>query len=100
MKSREEILTLLQQIQPGLKAQWPIASIALFGSVARNEQTPTSDIDLLIEFVDKIGWDVITLEAELSALLGAKVDIVSRRSLQPYHWQRIGSDIFEVTDHG
>jgi predicted nucleotidyltransferase len=96
MKSREEILQILKQSQDTLRQEWPIGRLALFGSVARGEQTPDSDVDLLVEFVGKVGWGVVRLEDQLAELLGVRVDVVSRNSLKPWHWERIGPDVVEI----
>jgi uncharacterized protein len=56
----------------------------LFGSLARGEGSPTSDVDLLVEFeVGSSLFDVMHLESELSELLGAPVDVVSVGGLLP-----------------
>jgi uncharacterized protein len=49
MKSRETYLNLLREHKAALLQGWLIGSLALFGSVARGEQTETSDVDLLVE---------------------------------------------------
>jgi predicted nucleotidyltransferase len=63
-----------------------VRQIALFGSVVRGEDTPQSDIDLLVEFEDPpkkplglITW--VQLELELTEHVGKKVDMVSARGL-------------------
>ena len=53
-------------------------SIALFGSVARGDDGPTSDIDFLVEFDEGSSlFDLMNLEEALKALLGVPVDVVS-----------------------
>lgn len=50
----------------------------VFGSVARGEERPESDIDFLVEFEPGSSlFDLMDLEAELAALLGVSVDVVS-----------------------
>lgn len=59
-------------------------AIALFGSVARGDDSPTSDIDFLVEFEDGSSlFDLMHLEEELEALLGITVDVVSAGGLKP-----------------
>ena len=59
-------------------------AIALFGSVARGDDSPTSDIDFLVEFDDGSSlFDLMHLEEELEALLGTPVDVVSAGGLKP-----------------
>ena len=57
-------------------------TIAVFGSVARGEQTESSDIDFLVEFEPSSSLlDLIHLEESLGALLGTAVDVVSAGAL-------------------
>ncbi len=50
MKPKDQILTHLKQQLPYLRSNFKVKSIGLFGSYARDEQTETSDIDMLVEF--------------------------------------------------
>ena len=62
-----------------------MATISLFGSMARNEATEASDIDLLVSFSRPISLlQMVTLERELSDALGRKVDLLTEASLSPY----------------
>jgi predicted nucleotidyltransferase len=64
----------------------------VFGSYVRGEADKNSDIDVLVEFSEPIGlFKFIDLEDYLSKLLGAKVDLVTKKALKP----RIGSHILE-----
>ena len=57
--------------------------IGIFGSFARNEDTPGSDIDILVRFKDTLSlFDLVRIEFELSSLLGKKVDLVTEPSLK------------------
>ena len=77
----EEIQKIKEQIVPILKEAGVLKS-ALFGSVARGEAKPDSDIDILIEFPrDKDLFDLIVLEEKLETKLRKKVDLVTYRSL-------------------
>jgi predicted nucleotidyltransferase len=64
--------------------RWHIAELALFGSVLRSDFRPDSDIDVLVKFEPGHvpGFGMITLEDELSTLLGGRrVDVVTAQSL-------------------
>ena len=53
-------------------------SVSVFGSVARGEETPTSDIDFLVEFeAGSSLFDLLHITDELETLLGVPVDVVS-----------------------
>lgn len=59
-------------------------NVMLFGSVARGEDTPASDVDLLVDVTGETApWFPGSLVAELEQLLGQRVQIVIRRSLSP-----------------
>jgi len=62
-----------------------IRSLAFFGSVVRDDFNPHSDIDVLIEFEPGHipGYDFFLIEAELSGLLGRKVDLQTAQFLSP-----------------
>jgi predicted nucleotidyltransferase len=65
--------------------KYHVATISLFGSMARNEATEASDIDLLVSFSRPISLlQLVTLERELSDALGRKVDPLTEASLSPY----------------
>lgn len=58
--------------------------IAVFGSVARGEEAPGSDLDFLVEFEPGSSlFDLVRLQDELQALLGHPVDVVSLGGLLP-----------------
>lgn len=61
-----------------------IRRLSLFGSVLRDDFRPDSDVDVLVEFQpDKIvGWEIVTIEDELSQLLGGRrIDMVNPKYL-------------------
>jgi len=61
-----------------------VKSLALFGSVVRDEAQPTSDVDLLVEFEGQGTFDrYMELKFYLEQLLGCRVDLVTRKALKP-----------------
>ena len=61
-----------------------IARLEVFGSLARGEFHPGSDIDLLVTFRPDVhpGWDFYELQKEMEDLLGCEVDLLTRRSVE------------------
>ena len=58
--------------------------VGIFGSYARHENTPDSDLDILVDFEKTVNLlDLIGLEQELSDQLGIKVDLVTKKSIHP-----------------
>jgi uncharacterized protein len=96
--SRDEVLAKLRQHAPELQAEG-ILHLALFGSTARNEAGPQSDVDLMAEYdpekrLSLLG--VCHLENEISDLLGTKVDLCSRRTLRPFALETAEKDAVDV----
>jgi uncharacterized protein len=60
-------------------------NIRLFGSVVRGEETPSSDVDFLVDLAEDCGFDdYLALAEELEALIGRKVDLVTSRGVSPF----------------
>lgn len=68
-----------------------IRKLALFGSVLRDDFTSESDVDVLVEFEPghTPGLDFITMQDELSEILGRKVDLNTTECLSPYFRQDV-----------
>ena len=62
-----------------------IARLDVFGSVARGEDGPGRDVDLLYELAQgrALGWEIEDLSQDLADLFGRPVDLVSRKALHP-----------------
>jgi predicted nucleotidyltransferase len=70
--------------------------MALFGSWARNEQTETSDVDILVEVDPSIGVRFVTLVERLESLLEQHVDLVSSRAVKPNLLKQIQAELIDV----
>lgn len=81
--SRNGILEKLRDKKEILKSQFGVSRIGYFGSYARGEETESSDIDVLVEFSNPIGWEIVDLHDLLEDLLGKKIDLVSTVALKP-----------------
>jgi uncharacterized protein len=80
---RDDALAKLSLLLHDLKTRYGVTSLYLFGSVARNEATALSDVDLLVEFEKPIGlFEFIGLQQNLESALGCKVDLGTKRSLK------------------
>ncbi|MEI8046857.1 MAG: nucleotidyltransferase family protein [Bacteroidota bacterium] len=96
MKTLHEIELILGRNKQHLFAEYPIKSLAIFGSYARREQKEESDLDILVEFNDKIGLRFVDLAEELEKLIGFKVDLVSRKGIKDKYYQKIQADLTYV----
>lgn len=83
---RDEAIKVLSEHKDELRRRFGVTSIAIFGSTARGDVTPQSDIDVLVEFDPEATpslLDFIHLKQYLSDEMNGKVDLVERRSLIP-----------------
>jgi predicted nucleotidyltransferase len=87
---------ILERLKPQLVEKYPIASIGLFGSVVRDDFSIDSDIDIIVDFNDKIGIEFITLADELERSLNHKVDLVSRGGIKQKYFDVIEPEIIYV----
>jgi uncharacterized protein len=81
----DHVLALLRQ-QETLLRRRGILHAGVFGSVARGDDTPRSDVDILVEIDYSTGFgtmDLMEVEERLSSLLGRRVDVVSAGGLKP-----------------
>ncbi len=87
-----EIKSALYQHKLFLSDKFKVKTIGVFGSYVRGEQKDGSDIDILVEFSEPVGFFAfLDLEEYLTGLLGVKVDLVSKKALKP----RIGKHILQ-----
>lgn len=96
MNSKADILARLEAAKPLLISQFPIRSIALFGSAARGDINSESDIDILIEFNGSIGSRFFEVARELENFLQNKVDLVSRKGVKQKYFDAIKPDLIYV----
>lgn len=96
MPYRTAAIQALQSAKPQLFAAYPIERLAIFGSVSRGEDTPDSDVDVLVEFSRPDGMGFIHLAFELEKILNRKVDLVSRNGIKPKYFEAIKPDLIYV----
>jgi predicted nucleotidyltransferase len=74
-----------------------VSNLRVFGSVARGEDRPDSDVDLLADFPPGLSLlGLSRLEADLEAILGTRVDLIPAADLKPDVRERVGSDLIAL----
>jgi len=90
----EQLIARLREEIPRLQREYAVKSFGLFGSFARGEQSLDSDVDLLVDFSRVPGMiGFLSLQDELSGLLGRRVDLVTREALKPALGKRILAEV-------
>ena len=82
MLTRVEVENKLRQIKPELADKFNVSRIGYFGSFANERQNENSDLDLLVEFSEPIGWKFFTLERFLEQSFGVPIDLVTKNALK------------------
>jgi predicted nucleotidyltransferase len=94
MKTLEEIQQWLVQNKSLLQERYKVKELGVFGSYVRQEQTETSDVDVLVEFSEIPSLlKFVNLENYLSDNLGVKVDLVHKSGLKPRIGERILAEV-------
>jgi predicted nucleotidyltransferase len=95
---RAEVIRILSGQLYELQANHAVKSLALFGSVARDEARSDSDVDLLVEFTHPVGlFHFIGLQQYLESLLSCPVDLGTPDSLKPHLKERVLQEMIHVT---
>ena len=83
--SIEEIKSKIKENEKFLKEKYHVKGFLLFGSYAKGEQTPSSDIDLLVDFQKIIDmFEMVDLQDYLQNLFGKKIDLGTKNGLKSF----------------
>jgi len=97
MYSTHQILNILKERKAELKKKYPISELGLFGSFARGDQNEKSDIDILVDFNDRIdAFAYIRLAHELESAFNRKIDLVSRKGIKPHYLPFVEKSLIHV----
>jgi len=81
--NRQNILKILAEHQNEFESRFDVASLSIFGSVAREDATEQSDIDILVSFIKTPGiFGFLELKAYLEKILECSVDLVTKNALK------------------
>ena len=70
------IIDALKRAKPYLRERYRVREIGVFGSYVQSKQGMGSDLDILVELDEPLGWDVVDLKEDLERILGLPVDLV------------------------
>lgn len=95
-RTRRTVITRIRKHRAQL-TKLGVKSLSLFGSVARREERPDSDVDILVEFKGKATFDrYMDTKFYLEDLLGCKVDLVAPKAIKPRMKPFIMKDLVHV----
>ena len=94
---RADAIALIAARRDEIVHQFGVRSLSLFGSVARDEARPDSDVDVLVEFEGPTTFDShLGLLVYLEDLLGRRVDVVTAKGLKPRLRPLVEQDLVRV----
>ena len=72
---RDQVLTILRNHKQALASKYGVTQLGIFGSVARNEATDASDVDIVVPMPPDL-FQMVHMKEELELLLAAPVDLI------------------------
>ena len=95
--NKHAALTRLKDSAEEIRQRFSVKSLSIFGSIARDETTDNSDVDVLVVFDQKASFDVfMDLKFYLEELLGTGVDLVTDKALRPQVRKAIEQELINV----
>ena len=83
MPNLNEIQQSLRKQKPYLAENYGVRVVGIFGSYVRGEETQESDVDILIDFSEPIGWEFLDIKDILEEAIEKEMDIVTVGALKP-----------------
>lgn len=81
MLTEQFIREKLLSIKPKLE-EYHVSELGYFGSYANDCATEESDLDILVEFSEPVGWEFFRVQDVLEKALGVRIDLVTKRALR------------------
>ena len=95
--TRNDVIETLRQHMPEIR-RYGVAHLAVFGSLARGEERPDSDVDILVEFSVPVGlFEFVRIQRYLGRLLGRTVDLATPDAIRKEMRARILEEAVYVT---
>lgn len=95
--TKTDLIATLRQALPQIRSEWPVRSLAIFGSRTRNDARADSDLDVLVDFASPIALSSdLTLEDRLAAITGLTIDPVSDGALKPHVGERVRAETIRI----
>jgi len=96
MKANEKIIDIISKNKGKLENKYFVRKIGIFGSYSKDCHNKSSDIDILVEFLKPIGWEIIDLKIFLEEILKLEVDLVTPNALKTRIKDKILNDVIFI----
>ena len=94
-----QVIQILQNNLPALKAKYPLLRLGVFGSYSRGEETQNSDLDIIYETLPNTFLNLhnyLSLQKDLHQITHLKVDLVNKKYINEVIWLKAKNDIVYV----
>lgn len=91
-----KIIALLQEAKPSLQKRYGFKSLAVFGSPSHGGAVSEDTVELMVELSEQVGMRFFDLEEELTKILGHKVDLIARKSLERKYFKTLKRDLVYI----
>jgi len=96
MKTKEEVLRILEREKPELMRRDGLKRLALFGSYACEDPREDSDVDIMVEIEPSVGLGFVDLADRIEDASGIRTEVVLRRAIKPGFWEIIKEELVDV----
>jgi len=87
VQNQDDYLQKLRQYKQQYSSEYGIERIGIFGSMARGEKTPESDLDVLVEAPVLSLLSLVGMKRRLEEIMGVSVDVVRKTEYMPLHFK-------------
>jgi len=96
MKDLKEITAILNDHKAELEQKFKVKALRIFGSYVRGDNTPNSDLDVMVDFTEPVGFGFIHLADYLEKILDLPVDLTTEDAIKPNRLRYIREHIINV----
>ena len=96
MSGLEDIEKTLKKHKEALMEKFFVKKIGVFGSYSRGEETPESDVDILVVLSEPLGWEFFDLKEYLEEIFAKKVDLGTENAIRPQLRDEILKEVIYV----
>jgi predicted nucleotidyltransferase len=96
MKDLKEITAILNDHKDELERKFKVKALRIFGSYVRGDHTPNSDLDVMVDFTEPVGFGFIHLADYLEKILDLPVDLTTEDAIKPNRLRYIREHIINV----
>jgi predicted nucleotidyltransferase len=97
MKTLDQIRKVLREHKGEFTERFKVSKLGIFGSYARGDHGEESDLDVIVEFTQPVGFEFIHLANRLEELVGVKVDLLTPDSIKANRRESILRNVVDVT---